>query len=155
IVELRNNIFVNHSNPGALGRASVLWKETGDVSNYASTSNNNLFNVGTGSPQNLIFQCGNNATAEQTALQFKARVAPADGLTIKENPTFLSTNGASPNFLHIDPTIGTQVESGGAPIGLVTDDIDGDLRNGSTPDIGADEFDGTPANVVTINTISA
>jgi len=35
----------------------------------------------------------------------------------------------------------TQLESGGAAIGVATD-IDGEARNASTPDIGADEFAG-------------
>ena len=56
-------------------------------------------------------------------------------------------------YLHIDPAVATQIESGAANISGITDDYDGDIRQGnpgytgtstSRPDIGADEFDGTP-----------
>ncbi|MGK4568317.1 beta strand repeat-containing protein [Flavobacterium sp. 3HN19-14] len=41
----------------------------------------------------------------------------------------------------------TQVESGGATIATYTDDYDGDTRNASTPDIGADEFTGVAVDL--------
>src|SRR6185503_5579333 len=66
-------------------------------------------------------------------------IAPRDANSVSENPPFLSTTGSLPNFLHIDPSVATQVESGGSFIGGITDDYDGDTRNVSTPDIGADE----------------
>jgi len=40
--------------------------------------------------------------------------------------------------LHLHDTI---IDSLGTPISYITDDIDGEIRNTSTPDIGADEFD--------------
>lgn len=64
-------------------------------------------------------------------------------VSVSENPTFLSTAGANANFLHLDPAAGTQLESGGSTVGGVTDDYDGNTRNATTPDIGADEFNGT------------
>src|SRR5205814_8629716 len=47
-----------------------------------------------------------------------------------------------------DPTIATQIESGAATIAGLTDDFDGDTRNASTPDVGADEFAGTLLDLV-------
>jgi hypothetical protein len=44
--------------------------------------------------------------------------------------------------LHIDETIPTYLESRGTPIAGIDTDFEGDSRNVSTPDIGADEFDG-------------
>src|SRR5262249_33511317 len=61
---------------------------------------------------------------------------------------FLSTTCSSPNFLHVDTAIATVLESGGAPVTGITDDFDGDARNAGTPDIGADEFNGTPLDTV-------
>jgi hypothetical protein len=45
-------------------------------------------------------------------------------------------------YLHIDETLATWLESRATPIPGIETDFDGDTRNGSTPDIGADEFDG-------------
>src|SRR4029078_5511160 len=80
--------------------------------------------------------------SDQTLAAYKARVTPADPASISEDPRVLSTSGGDPNVLHINPAIPTGVESGGAPIGGITDDYDGDTRNALTPDIGADEFNG-------------
>ncbi len=59
-----------------------------------------------------------------------------------------SLNVAAPftsaNDLHIPDGTATMLESAGTPIALVTNDIDGDVRSLSTPDIGADEFAGLP-----------
>jgi hypothetical protein len=68
------------------------------------------------------------------------RVSPRDAASITENPTFLSTTGSSGNFLHIDAEVTTQIESGATPIDTITNDYDGDARNATFPDIGADEF---------------
>src|SRR5205823_8573867 len=44
-------------------------------------------------------------------------------------------------------SVPTQLESGGAPITGFTDDFDGQTRNTTTPDVGADEFTGTPLDL--------
>jgi len=77
------------------------------------------------------------------------------------DPKFLSTTGADATFLHLDPNKTTLAESGGANISGITDDFDADLRqgdasytgNGTAPDIGADEFEGTC--VLTITSVIA
>ncbi|HSU24692.1 MAG TPA: Calx-beta domain-containing protein, partial [Pyrinomonadaceae bacterium] len=67
--------------------------------------------------------------------------------------TFTTTNGANAGFLHIDPSAATQIQGGGVPITGITDDYDGDARNATTPDIGADEFTGSNVDFIppTIN----
>ncbi len=50
-------------------------------------------------------------------------------------------NFADP-YLHVNSSFSTYLESGGIPIGGITTDIDLQLRDPITPDIGADEFDG-------------
>jgi hypothetical protein len=50
-------------------------------------------------------------------------------------------------YLHIDGTIATSLNSGGTPIGGIDSDFDNDTRNATSPDIGADEFDGIASGV--------
>ena len=45
-------------------------------------------------------------------------------------------------YLHMNHHLPIFIESGGTPIDGIETDFEGDLRNVSTPDIGADEFDG-------------
>ena len=56
-----------------------------------------------------------------------------------------------PNFvdpyLHISETVETYLESGGIPIAGIITDFDGNPRHATTPDIGADEFNGIVVGV--------
>jgi hypothetical protein len=154
-LNLRNNIIVNTSIQNGAG-LTVAYRRTagtaGTLANYASTSNNNLFYAGTPSATNLIYSDGTSSA--QTLALYKAGVftagtiAPRDSASVTENPPFLSTVGASANFLHINTTVATQIESGASPIAGITDDFDGNTRNVSTPDIGADEFAGILLDII-------
>lgn len=146
---LRNNIIVNTSTPNGSGFAIAYRRSSTTLTNYAAASNNNLLYGGTPGTTRLIFYDGTNA--DQTLTAFKSRVGTArETYSVTENPPFLSTAFASPDFLHIDPAIATQAESGGANILGFTDDFDGQVRQGnigysgtgSAPDIGADEMNG-------------
>jgi hypothetical protein len=156
-LNLRNNIIVNNSTPNGASLSVAYRRSTTTLTNYGSTSNNNLFYAGTPGANRLIFYDGTNS--DQTLAAFKTRVGPTrDAASVTENPTFLSTTGSSTDFLHIDPAVGTQIESGAATIATYTDDFDGNTRNVSTPDIGADEFTGTPVTptiVLSANDIPA
>jgi type IX secretion system substrate protein/Ig-like domain-containing protein len=145
-VTLRNNIFVNNSAVMGAGLATVYRRSSTTLTSYGSASNNNLFYGST------IYTDGTNTDA--TLAAYKARVTPRDGASVSENPTFTSLVGGNSQFLHINTGVPTLIEAGAAPIASYTDDFEGDVRNGSTPDIGADEFAGTPISVVVINSIS-
>ena len=143
-VDLRNNIIVNTSTPvGATGFTVAYRRSSTTLTTYAATSNNNDFYAGATSATNLIYYDGTNS--DQTLAAYKTRVATRDAASITENPNWVSTTGTDPTYLHISTTIPTSLESGGTPIATVTDDFDGDVRNATTPDIGADEFNGIPA----------
>lgn len=146
---LRNNIIVNESVANGTGLTVSYRRSSTAIASYSNLSNNNIFFAGTPSPANLIFHDGTNS--DETLAAFKTRMATRDQQSYTELPPFLnSSNGALANYLHIDPTIPTQAESGAVAIAGYTDDYDGDVRQGNPgysgtgtgPDIGADEFEG-------------
>ena len=135
-LDLRNNILYNISTPGS-GGLTVAYRRNGTaLTNYAATSNNNIFYAGTPGATRLIFYDGTNSDQSFVA-NYQPRVSPRDNVSGSATLTFISTIGSSPNFLHMNTT--SIAESGGATIGGFTDDYDGEVRS-ATPDIGADEF---------------
>jgi hypothetical protein len=138
-VTLRNNIFVNNSTVTGAGLATAYRRSTTTLTTYTTASNNNLFFGST------IFTDGTNT--DLTLVDFKIRMATRDAGSVTENPNFLSTTGSNIDFLHIDPSIATQIESAAVQLAGITDDFDGNVRNVSTPDIGADEFAGIIADI--------
>ncbi|MGA9115818.1 MAG: BNR-repeat neuraminidase N-terminal domain-containing protein, partial [Bacteroidota bacterium] len=147
-VDLRNNIVVNLSTPGATGGWTAAYRRSGTtLTTYASTSNNNDFyvNPGAGVRRYHYSQGLTPVDCDSTIAAFKSRVGPTrDANSFAENPPFKNV-AATPYNLHMDSTIATQTESGGSPVTApiaVADDYDLQARNGSTPDVGADEFSG-------------
>jgi len=151
-LDLRNNIIVNSSTAKGTGFTVAYRINNTALANYASTSNNNYYFAGTPSPTSLIFYDGTNS--DQTLTAFQTRVAPRDAASITSpaGPSFLSTTCSSADFLHINTATPTAIESGGGNIASYTTDFDGDLRfgdagytgTGTAPDIGGDEFNGSP-----------
>ncbi len=147
-LDMRNNVIVNNSTHAGTGRTVALRRSAAtDLNNYSTLSNNNDFFAGVPGANNLIFFDGTNA--DQTIGAFKTRVAPRESASFTENPPFVNVT-TSPYNLRMQTTIPTQVESGGIPISspfAITDDFDGDVRNATTPDLGADEFSGLPQDL--------
>ena len=104
-ITLIDNIFSNASGVSGAGLAVGYRRSSTTITSYGSSSNNNDFNAST------IFSDGTNT--DTTISAYKTRVASRDSASFNETPNFLSTTGSSVNFLHIDPTIATQIESGG------------------------------------------
>ncbi|MDP2364416.1 MAG: hypothetical protein Q8M94_11695, partial [Ignavibacteria bacterium] len=137
-----NNIFINNVivTTGALAVAFMKGTSGKYIANLSTGSNNNLYYAGIPGPKNLILYDGVNSC--QTLTEYKAYVATRslDQNAITEDVPFVSSS--APYDLHINPSIMTLLESAGIPINsplVITADIDGDLRNATTPDIGADE----------------
>ena len=146
-IDIRNNIFVNDADVTNGQFACAIRKNGTWLLNLAESCNNNLYYAGTPSAKNLIFYDGTNL--DSTLIQYKNRVAPREQNSVTENPPFVNST-TPPYDLHINTTIPTQIESGGLPVTspiLITTDYDGDTRNASTPDIGADEFNGITADL--------
>jgi hypothetical protein len=145
---LQNNIFSNTSTANGTGLTVSYRRSGAQLANYVLTSNNNLFYAGNPSAERLIYFDGTNS--DQTLASFKTRVSARESASFTEAISFLSTSGASANFLHLDPVVPTQAESGAVNIAGYNDDYDGDIRQGNAgytgtgtaPDIGADEIEG-------------
>ncbi len=137
---LRNNIFVNTSVANGTGISVAFRSGDGSMTGYDYASNNNLFYAP------VIFFDG--VTSFSTLADFQSLFDPRDTWSVSELPAFLSTTGSDANFLHIDPSVVSKIESGGTSSAAVYYDVDNQLRNVLTPDIGADEFNGVCATTI-------
>ncbi|HNX07572.1 MAG TPA: hypothetical protein PKL96_08315, partial [Bacteroidales bacterium] len=114
----KNNIFA-YTGPNTSGMAFYV----STVANVNTSDYNDLYSTGT----NLGYWGANqaNLTAWQT-------ISLKDSNSVSVNPNFVS-----PTDLH---TFTSSLNGYATPIAGITDDIDGEARDASTPDIGADEF---------------
>ena len=153
-VELRNNIFVNTSTPKGTGIVSVLRRSAStSLVNLNTNSDRNLFYTGTTVANRCLFYDGttqiNNIGTMQTSL------SPREANSISEDPNFLSNVGSNSNYLKINTSIATNIESGGRNVSPVSFDYANTVRAGNNgytglggaPDLGAFEGDYT-ANTV-------
>ncbi|WPR71439.1 hypothetical protein SLW70_16110 [Flavobacterium sp. NG2] len=154
-LDLRNNIIVNISTANGTGQTVAFFRSSGTsgmLANYASTSNNNLFYAGTPGAKNLIYADGTSTAqtiaAYKTGVFTAGTIAPRDQASVSENPTFISTVGTNVDFMRINATVPTQIESGAVTIDGVTLDYAGQIRQGNpgyvpgsttAPDLGAHE----------------
>ncbi|MEO6489864.1 MAG: hypothetical protein ABIO04_08000, partial [Ferruginibacter sp.] len=123
-INLRNNIFSNVASFGA--KYSIY---NGSTANVLGIINNNDYFISNG-PGALGFLSGNITTLANWQI-----ATSDDSRSLVINPMFISAGD-----LHLQPT--SPLNSLGVTLPGLTTDIDGDTRAG-TPDIGADEFDGT------------
>ena len=141
-LDIRNNIIVNKTNVTTGTKAVAFWY-TGSApyANILPVCNNNIYYCGTPSAKNLIFFDGTNS--DQTFSAFVTRLGNREQLSFTEDPPFISN--VLPYNLHMQTSVPTLTEGRAQVIAGITTDIDGNTRNVSTPDMGADEFTGTPA----------
>lgn len=151
---LQNNIIVNNSVYNGVGSTVALRRSSGaanTLNNFSTASNNNLLYAGNPVGNNFIYSDGTfslpTLSGYQRGVITAGTIHPRDLNSVTENPTFLSTSGASPNFLHINTSVATRIEKGGIPVS-VADDVDGNSRDASFPDIGADEGAFTATDIV-------
>ncbi|RYU83693.1 beta strand repeat-containing protein, partial [Hymenobacter persicinus] len=145
-VDVRNNIVVNKSTAaGTGGFTAALRRTSAAFTGYATNSNNNAYYAGTPSATQVLYYDG--TTGYPTLAAFKTAVTPRESNSVTEDVSFLSTTGSAATFLHINPAVPTQVEGNATPVASVTVDFDGQTRNATTPDIGADEGTFTPQDL--------
>jgi hypothetical protein len=139
---LRNNILANAT--GA---------QTGVAKHYAvvTTSGSSIGGTGTVWNRNVLYIANatngftglGNTTDYATLANWQAHTAAPDANSFSQNPQFNSATD-----LKINPAVATPVEGGGSyfsgAITWVPNDKEGDVRNATTPDIGADEGTFTP-----------
>ena len=125
-IDLKDNIFVNTRIDSP--QVACLIKDYADTN---LTSNYNDIYCSPGPNNHLvdIFGTYYNTLADWDTTGH-------DSNSISEMPHFIDPD------LHISTTDATYIESGGVPIPGILTDIDGDTRNDTMPDIGADEFQG-------------
>ena len=140
---LIDNIVVNASVATGTGVVAAYRRSSTTLTTYAAASNNNLLYAGAPGTTQAIFTDGTNTYP--TLAAYKTAMATRDQASVTELPTFASTTGTDATFLHFAAGANTQAESGGIPVAGITTDYDGDTRNATTPDIGADEGTFAPA----------
>ncbi|MGV3609667.1 MAG: T9SS type A sorting domain-containing protein [Fluviicola sp.] len=174
-LDMRNNIIINESTPAGTG-ITVAFRRSGTaLGNFASTSNRNLLYAGTPSATNLLMYDGTNPY--QTMIAYQTAVAPREVNSFTGEAAFtgagygtagnffMSTTPSSANYLKPVAAITTQVESGAINITTpsITDDYASIVRQGNagytgtgtSPDLGAFEFEGTtPAPVIVLNSVT-
>ena len=137
-----NSIYVRNQNPNSSG----IYLDDIDVAGIILL-NNNIHNSGAGSAltvtdavnvsesdYNNLYSANNLVRFAATSYTTLAAYTTASGLdsnSVSADPGF---NGAD---LH---TCAVELDNTGIPVAGITVDFDGDLRNTTTPDIGADEF---------------
>ena len=131
-LDMIDNIIVNTSTAKGTGFTAAYRRSSTTLANYRTTSDYNLFYAGTPGPKQLIFYDGTNSA--QTLTAFQTLVSTREANSISTMPNFTSATD-----LHLT-AVNCQVDGRGVPIGSVTTDIDAQVRDVNTPDIGADEF---------------
>jgi hypothetical protein len=130
-VELIDNIMANYSVPGSNGKTVDLWKESPGFGGLSAACSNNLFWLATNDTQHIVAQIG--ATGYLTLPDYQA----ASGL--EQNSHFGAPSFIGADDLHLDPEIDCLAKNNALPLPEVSVDFDGQARDATTPDIGADE----------------
>jgi hypothetical protein len=123
-INLRNNLFINTQTVGT-NRYAIYSGATSSV--FSNINFNDYWSSG----PNLGFIGSNRATLADIVTGFGGN---ANSVSIL--PIFVS-----PTDLHLVPASNAALNNLGTPITGITTDIDGDMRNATTPDMGADEFE--------------
>jgi hypothetical protein len=127
VVLLKNNIFrIDES-------TTACWA----INHYQGTLTSD-YNCVYSSGPGALYNMGRDGSTNYATLALWQGATSRDLNSIEGDPLFVNATD-----LHID-TRYYLVDSAGTPIAGITDDIDGDLRDATYPDIGADEYTRTP-----------
>lgn len=121
---LRNNIFVNKQTVGT-NRYAILSSSANTI--FTNIDHNDYFSGGA----NLGF-----IGSDRTNLAAVQAGFGSNANSINVDPVFISATD-----LHLNTSSNAGIDAKGTAIAGLSTDIDGDTRNATTPDIGADEFE--------------
>jgi len=137
----KNNIFVNNiSTSDATAKAYVI--QDANTTPKLTSDYNDLVGTGTNSVIGIL------GTTNQVTFADWKTASSQDANSVNVAPVFVAAND-----YHLDNTANCDIADKGTPIALVTNDLDGDVRNATTPDLGADEFE-LPNSTASISDLS-
>ncbi len=126
-LDVKNNIFANSlNNPNAVASAYAIYSAAANTA-FTSIDFNDYFVSGA---QGVLGFIGSNRTDLAGIIAGFGQ----NSSSTNSDPKFISNSD-----LHINTSLATIVEGKGTPLASVTADIDNDIRNPLTPDLGADE----------------
>ncbi len=125
-IDLRNNVFVNTMTNSASSTYKQYAIYCGAANTAFTTINNNDYYVA--GAQSVLGYLG----TDMATIAAWRTASGQDVNSLNAEPIFINADN-----LH---TFSNSINNTGAVIISVVDDIDGEIRNGTTPDIGADEF---------------
>ncbi|MBL7805048.1 MAG: hypothetical protein JNL02_15005, partial [Saprospiraceae bacterium] len=149
-LNIRNNILSNTQAANGTStqrHTAIALAYSGTSGNYAGliSDNNDLYSAGPGPGSYHVAVVGGIAAGPvRTTLANWQTETGRDANSFSVQPNFVSTTD-----LHLVTTSNQCLDGGGAPVSVTTD-IDCQSRNGSIPDIGADEFT-NPNSTLTIS----
>lgn len=138
-INVRDNIFANTQTVGNANSRLALSNLATTGSAVFGTINYNDYYSTSGN----LSSTGTNASITNTLAQLQTSLG-GNANSLNAEPHFLGVND-----LHMDPNF-TNLSNTGNPISGITTDIDGNTRNATTPDMGADEF--APCATITFTT---
>ena len=143
-LNVRNNIFgSNLFNSVAAGAKTYAIACEAPNTIFTNIDNNNYFVGGTQGVLGFL-------TSDRTNLAGIVAGFGQNVASLNVTPVFVSATD-----LHLVTTTNTAIDNKGTTIASVTLDIDGNVRNVTTPDMGADEFTSTACTLANGGTISA
>jgi parallel beta-helix repeat protein len=133
-VDVRDNVFANSydNSSSTTERTFAVQAPFLAASSFADSNYNDYFVNGPVPANNFIGNLGGSNIATLAAWK---TATTKDASSIAANPQFVSNTD-----LHINVSGGaTPIENVGQPLLIVTNDVEGDLRHPTHPDMGADE----------------
>jgi gliding motility-associated-like protein len=156
-ITMINNLVRITGTPTGSGKI-VAYRRSSGTSNtvpatYSTNSNNNMFYAGTPGAGKLIYaEGGSNATTytnqKQTLADYQTFMTSRDQASTSIDPSFISTSGASNDYLKLNPCSNTGVENAGIPVAITNVDFEGNTRSSSNTEIGADEINAVISNTL-------
>jgi hypothetical protein len=128
-----NNVFANASTMGTTGRNPVVKYFDNSGASYGTADHNDYFAAGARGAIAAVGVASTTPTFLNTLIEFQSHTGK-DANSLSADPLF---NAGNPLYIRTDRA--TPVESKAAPIPGIVTDIDGTARDGTTPDVGADE----------------